>query len=1181
MEIHMKGVNWGVDALRLTRELAKVLHSSEYEELLPRMNFHVFLKRDARNGRNHAGWGFLTLPTKDIGLKFLADFGAPLKNFYVFGRAITFSQSKKECKAEILERITQFPYFDPKHLKDNEDRTNRLQSTLVRINAVQFGRLCQDDFFSIEWENISHTEYHLSFNAERNEVRIALERYLIVMRYSQINYISLDRHSSEPSIYFNLSVPPSFERNMDTPRQRLSYLPFDDHARVAPYTSLAMRVICSSVPDMETFQNMCKYAQMQGKVDDHEIWTCRRELFSSEVVSQYQEWVEGLRWDVAFQIEAIVRNMLVDLREMLSLKHKISVIMRQHDWKYASEMLKHFASRLFQYDDVEGDVSQWFDNAAKEYAKISGAPALEPTDGSLFQALHVTITPTTMYLEGPVPERSNRVIRSYNPSNHTSFLRVNFMDEGGLTYRFDRDIDGRDFTKRRVGGFLANGLTIAGRHFRFLAYSQSALKEHSVWFVRDFFDPEHGRVTAETIIASLGQFSDLTYDKELIFCPARYAARLSQAFTATDASVKVEIEEIQMINDIKTTDEKYCFTDGVGTVSLKLAEDIWNELSGKRRKARNKKTHPKAFQIRFQGSKGMLCVNHRLSGRMLCLRESMIKFTDLNSRVIEVARAFDRPAPYFLNRPLIMLLEGLGVKYEVFKEFQDLIIKQTHDAVSSTDTAARMLESYGLGTSYTVPSVLLQFHKRGIQDIFANEFWDRSMDFAVYHVLRELKNHARIPIPDAWTLVGVADEHKYLREGEIFACVKPLTGGTIYLEGDILISRSPTIHPGDVQIVRAIGPPPPGSPFEKEPLPNTVVFTTEGTRPLQTCLGGGDLDGDLYNLLPLDKMPDFRPRSTEKPASYNPALKRLLKRPSNMNDVADFVVEFINSDVVGIIAINWLIIADQSPENIFDESCLKLAQLHSDAVDYPKSGNPVELESIPKLKFKNRPDWNAPETATENSGKYYESRRAIGRLFREVDLPKVRSTVGAAHRRHRGQPSRTREHVHASGTIMAVSDDIIGEINALVDEYIGHESWVNDEPVAIIQQIYDRYVLELRAICANNKLSHSHTSSLTEEEAFMGTIVAKTSQPRRRKELMSKLREQTDILVRGVREELSGDYDTALEEVLEWAWLAWDHALSEGAVFGAQTFGWIALHLIFETTRQIDADRKESGRRFY
>lgn len=1182
----MCNVSWNTDTNQLIRELAKILHSDEYEKLVPRMNFHVSLKRDKRNGR-HAGRGFLTVPTKEIGRKFLGDFGTPLKKFQVHGRAIKFTQSRREeCIPDILERITHLPYFDPQILKANEDRASRLQSGTIFLNSIQAGWDCRDNLFSIEWEAISPTGRMLTFNPDKNEIRIVLTispySYFICIRYGQINYISANRHASEPSIYFNLSEPPSFERNVANNnglRTRLSHLPFDDHARVAPYTSIALRMVCSRVADIATFRNMCEDAQIQGKVDESEAWTCRRELFSAEVVDQYQSWLEELPWGVAFQVEAIVRNMSVDLREMLSLRPKISGTIKNQNFRYAWELLKHFGSRLIVYDESEGDVCQWFDNAGKEFAKISRTPTLEPTDGSLFQAWHVTISPTSLFPEGPFLERSNRVIRSYQPSNHSSFLRVNFADEGGLTYRFERDVDGADFVRKRVGNFLFDGLTIAGRDFRFLAYSQSALKEHSVWFVKEFIDLEQGWMTAESIIRNLGQFSDLAYDPKLMHCPARYAARLSQAFTATDSSVPVDVEEIQMIKDINDADGKYCFTDGVGTVSPKLADEIWVELKRTRRKARKNKARPKAFQIRFQGSKGMLSVNHKLPGRLLCLRQSMMKFSDTNSTVIEVARAFDRPTPYFLNRPLIMLLDGLGVPFETFQHYQNLAIKQTQESASSNDTAARMLESYGLGTSYTVPSVLLHLHKRGVRDLLANKFWKRSIDFAVYHVLRELKNHARIPIPDAWTLVGVADEHNFLKEGEIFACVKPQNGGTLYLEGDILISRSPTIHPGDVQVVRAIGRPPPGSPFEKEPLPNTVVFSTKGKRPLASCLGGGDLDGDLYNVLPLDRMPGFKPRSVSEPANYEKAQRKDLDRPSNMKDVAEFVVEFINSDLVGIIAINWLIIADHSARCIFDERCILLAKLHSDAVDYPKSGKPVKREQLSNLIPSMKPDWMAPETRNKKSGNYYESRRAIGRLFRDVELPPVHTTVAGVSRRRRGRSSGLPEHTGASESEMSVSEDIIFEISSLVEEWIGQESWVSDESGTMIVEVYDRYVSELRAICATHTLSHSQSSGLTEEEAFMGTIVAKTSQPRRRKNLISKLREQTDILVRGVKEELGGDDDTPLEEVLERAWLAWEHALLKGMTFGAQSFGWIALHIIFDTVKQIEGVRFEDARR--
>ena len=103
------------------------------------------------------------------------------------------------------------------------------------------------------------------------------------------------------------------------------------------------------------------------------------------------------------------------------------------------------------------------------------------------------------------------------------------------------------------------------------------------------------------------------------------------------------------------------------------------------------------------------------------------------------------------------------------------------------------------------------------------------MEFAVNHVLRDLKQRARIPIPGAWTLVGVADVHGFLQKDQIFACIKDsYMHEPIYLEGPTVISRSPTIHPGDVRVAHAIGRPPPGSCFEKEKLPNTVVFSIRG-----------------------------------------------------------------------------------------------------------------------------------------------------------------------------------------------------------------------------------------------------------------------------------------------------------------------------------------------------------------
>jgi len=506
-------------------------------------------------------------------------------------------------------------------------------------------------------------------------------------------------------------------------------------------------------------------------------------------------------------------------------------------------------------------------------------------------------------------------MRTY-ADNLDSFIRVSFVDENRLQYQNDRDVDGPDFINRWVRRILRDVLPIAGRRFHFLAYSQSALKSHTVWFVKAFNDHHGQRIDAPTIISRLGNFHNLEFDPQLIYCPARYGARVSQAFTTTDASIRIEAEEINYIDDVKSPGSQWCFTDGVGTISKDLAREIWREQQrGRRRVAHRIRTFPRCFQIRFMGSKGMLSVDYKLSGNIIGLRPSMIKFEAPESREIEIAQAFVRPSKYYLNRPLIMILEGLGVRYSVFQKLQDAAVRDIDRMTESFSHAARTMEQFGLGGSYRLPSVLQHLYKLGVLPPEDDTFYYNLLKFSRHHILRDLKHHARIPVPNGYTLVGVADIHGYLAEDEIFACIEiPETRVVEYLDGPVLISRSPTIHPGDIQMVHAIGRPPPNSPFFEERLPNSVVFSIKGKaeefdgrfvsqlhrtplgdRPLPSYLGGGDLDGDVYNVTPMKEL--HPPECNQVPAEYIPATKKLLPQPSTMEDVADFVADYINNDV--------------------------------------------------------------------------------------------------------------------------------------------------------------------------------------------------------------------------------------------------------------------------------------------
>jgi len=259
---------------------------------------------------------------------------------------------------------------------------------------------------------------------------------------------------------------------------------------------------------------------------------------------------------------------------------------------------------------------------------------------------------------------------------------------------------------------------------------------------------------------------------------------------------------------------------------------------------------------------------------------------------------------------------------------------------------------------------------------------------------------------------------------------------------------------------------------------------------------------------------------------------------------------------------------------------MKLANLHSNAVDYPKSGQPVPVASIPRLKSGIKPDWNAPETVDISSGNFYESKRAIGRLFRAIDLPieQHRSDLHSRRRRAQGR-GRNRAVEDLEDTFSnfnladAREDDLFSVVEDHVQEFIDTGRTRDEADVAFILQLFTRYASELRGICASSSLSHARSARISEEEAIIGTIAQKSSQPRKRKDMMAKLRESTDVLVRGIREELIGDVDVQAYRYLERAWMAWEISVTQTRrkEFGAQSFGWVALGAIFDAVREIEA----------
>ena len=192
------------------------------------------------------------------------------------------------------------------------------------------------------------------------------------------------------------------------------------------------------------------------------------------------------------------------------------------------------------------------------------------------------------------------------------------------------------------------------------------------------------------------------------------------------------------------------------------------------------------------GFKGVVAIDEDLEGIQMCLRESMKKFDvheDENAE-IEIANSFHTPGTMFLNRPLIMLLEGLGVAKNHFIDLLEIEISEVYESHKSTDSLVRTLRKHTLGSPFGFVTILSRLSKKYGLDIspenpmkcIRTNFINDIISCYTRFVFRNFKYRCRIPVPNSWSLVGIADEGPaYISQKRYKACnVFTLRKGQIY-----------------------------------------------------------------------------------------------------------------------------------------------------------------------------------------------------------------------------------------------------------------------------------------------------------------------------------------------------------------------------------------------------------------
>nr|XP_043618244.1 RNA-dependent RNA polymerase 2 [Erigeron canadensis] len=699
---------------------------------------------------------------------------------------------------------------------------------------------------------------------------------------------------------------------------------------------------------------------------------------SSDIVPLVKSQLEAsLPYEILFQLNSLVQTQKLSLA---SVDDDLIEFIISQDQDSVMKVLKRMhKSHTTCYDPITYIMDRV--NPLSKTAK-SSFHSKSPGQNKIMSIHRVYITPTKIYCLGPELEASNYIVKHY-AEYASDFLRVTFVDEdwGKLQPNvISVSLQQGIFSKpqktavyNRALHIMKNGFCIGSKKFEFLAFSASQLRSNSVWM---FASNEH--VTAESIRNWMGCFTKI---RSISKC----AARMGQLFSTSKQTIEVPPHHVETIPDIevKTDGVDYCFSDGIGKISLSFAKEVASRYGLKHT--------PSAFQIRYGGYKGVIAVD-RNSFKKLSLRKSMQKF-DSKNRMLNITKYSESQSCY-LNREIVTLMSTLGVEDNAFLALQDAQLRVINAMLYSREDALMVLD--GLG-SYDVKDILVKMLLQGYEP---NREPYLSMMLLSHHdnLLVDLRTRCRLFVPNGRILVGCLDESGVLEYGQVYVRItltktelqarkqkyfKEMDNTTSVVMGKVVVTKNPCLHPGDVRVLDAVYE----LALDEKDYKDCIVFPQKGERPHPNECSGGDLDGDLY-FVSWDE--SLIPPRTVAPMDYTGRRPRLMDHDVTLDEICKFFVDYMTSDTLGAISNAHLVHADREPEKALSSKCLQLATLHSMAVDFAKTGAPAEMPWF--LRPREFPDfmarWDKP---------MYISQGPLGKLYRATKESEVVENTTSAY----------------------------------------------------------------------------------------------------------------------------------------------------------------------------------------
>ena len=616
----------------------------------------------------------------------------------------------------------------------------------------------------------------------------------------------------------------------------------------------------------------------------------------------------------------------------------------------------------------------------------------------------VILTPMEFSFEYEVSIDSNRVLRNFDSDK---FCKLLIRDENGEDKFIYDSTKNTDQVYEYFRNVLLNGFTLGLRKYFFLVMTTSQLKVHGSWFVTPY--EKDGQVIGSDYIKSwIGNFHSIQNI-------GKYAARIGMALSSTSFARNVnnfvEIEDT-VRNEYNFTDGvgicsralaalicqdlkldhvpsafqiRFAGYKGVIAVHPWLDDtsfysdnpfvtEIINSVKASNFKDGRIQHNNKNIsnEIRDLNTEIVMSDENNKTGNYntkgipidnkinqsniklpdLILRKSMNKFESSN-RSLEIVN-IPKSCDFYLNRQIIMMLEGLGVSSQVFIEFQN---KYIYDMLVS------------LKKDY---SLFVKNHSLLSSNVSTDVTFYRKLQAPILsRVFEELNAKSNILIPQGRGAMGVVDELGLLEEDQVFCMLKKRSdenmsglidyGSYVVPNCYCIVAKNPVMHPGDIRLVKCIDCP------ALHYLKDLIVFSKKGNRPVFNQCSGSDLDGDIFYL---SWAKALIPKATFRPYNYNDT-NALIKERVLFSDIVNFFVRSMKFYQLGQIANSYMAIADQY--SVFNEKALKLSEIFNKSIDYVKTGNLVAIpdDLIPT----EYPDFMERQPS-------YKSSKALGLLYR-------------------------------------------------------------------------------------------------------------------------------------------------------------------------------------------------------